>query len=131
MRPQQLALPSRQTFLHHSCRRIKPQSGFRVAHLSTTVVLSLPKLNFQILRRTYATRAVGERKGTLKDVQKQLRYSRPNTTLENYVKEIPESVYRMVDAMYDEITPEVKLLGGQAMFWGELCPPEISSEPAN
>src|SRR5664280_930471 len=39
MRPQQLALPSRQTFLHHSCRRIKPQSGFRVAHLSTTVVL--------------------------------------------------------------------------------------------
>jgi hypothetical protein len=64
-------------------------------------------------------------------VQKQLRYSRPNTTLENYVKEIPESVYRMVDAMYDEITPEVKLLGGQAMFWGELCPPEISSEPAN
>src|ERR1035437_3044644 len=39
MRPQQLALPSRQTFLHRSCRRITPQSGFRVAHLSTTVVL--------------------------------------------------------------------------------------------
>src|ERR1035441_6340698 len=39
MRPQQLALPSRQTFLHHPCRRITPQSGFRVAHLSTTVVL--------------------------------------------------------------------------------------------
>jgi len=82
--------------------------------------LSLPKLNFQILRRTYATRAVGERKGTLKDVQKQLRYSRPNTTLENYVKEIPESVYRMVDAMYDEITPEVKLLGGKQRS-GESC----------
>jgi integrase len=66
--------------------------------------LGLVKLNFQILRRTYATRAVGERKGTLKDVQKQLRHSRPNTTLENYVKEVPESVYRMVDAMYDKIT---------------------------
>src|ERR1035441_8641381 len=39
MRPQQLALPSRQTFLHHSCRRITPQSRFRVAHLSATVVL--------------------------------------------------------------------------------------------
>src|ERR1035438_4636786 len=39
MRPQQLALPSRQTFLHHSCRRITPQSRFRVVHLSTTVVL--------------------------------------------------------------------------------------------
>src|SRR5664280_3250768 len=39
MRPQQLALPSRQIFLHHSCRRITPQSRFRVAHLSATVVL--------------------------------------------------------------------------------------------
>lgn len=73
--------------------------------------LGLTKLNFQVLRRTYATRAVGERKGTLKDVQKQLRHSRPDTTLENYVKEIPESVYRMVDAMYDEITPETQLSG--------------------
>jgi integrase len=39
--------------------------------------LGLEKLNFQILRRTYATRAVGERRGTLKDVQKQLRHARP------------------------------------------------------
>jgi integrase len=65
--------------------------------------LGLFKLNFQILRRSYATRAVGERKGTLKDVQKQLRHSRPDTTLENYVKEIPDSVYAMVDSMYEEI----------------------------
>ena len=67
------------------------------------VKLGLPKLNFQILRRTFATLAVGERKGTLKDVQKQLRHARPDTTLENYVKEIPDSVYRMVDAMYEGI----------------------------
>jgi len=65
--------------------------------------LGLEKLNFQILRRTYATRAVGERKGTLKDVQKQLRHSRPDTTLENYVKDIPGSVYAMVDSMYEQI----------------------------
>jgi integrase len=65
--------------------------------------LGLRKLNFQILRRTFATLAVGEQKGTLKDVQKQLRHARPDTTLENYVKEIPDSVYRMVDAMYDGI----------------------------
>jgi integrase len=74
------------------------------------VKLGLPKLNFQILRRTFATLAVGERKGTLKDVQKQLRHARPDTTLENYVKEIPDSVYRMVDAMYEGIAgSEVKL----------------------
>jgi integrase len=65
--------------------------------------LGLAKLNFQILRRSYATLAVGERKGTLKDVQKQLRHSRPDTTLENYVKEIPESVYAMADSMYEKI----------------------------
>src|SRR5271165_6841660 len=39
MRPQQLTLPSRQTFLHHSCRRITLQSNPRLSHLSTTVVL--------------------------------------------------------------------------------------------
>lgn len=69
--------------------------------------LGLGKLNFQILRRTYATRAVGERRGTLKDVQKQLRHARPDTTLENYVKDIPESVYTMTDSMYEMISPTV------------------------
>ena len=52
--------------------------------------LGLGKLNFQILRRTFATLAVGERKGTLKDVQTQLRHTRPDITLQNYVKEIPD-----------------------------------------
>jgi integrase len=70
--------------------------------------LRLAKLNFQILRRTFATLAVGERKGTLKDVQKQLRHARPDTTLENYVKEIPDSVYQMVDAMYEGIAGSVE-----------------------
>jgi len=67
------------------------------------VKIGLDKLNFQVLRRTFATLAVGERKGTLKDVQKQLRHARPDHTLENYVKEIPDSVYLMVDAMYEGI----------------------------
>jgi len=70
--------------------------------------LGLAKLNFQILRRTFATLAVGERKGTLKDVQKQLRHTRPDTTLENYVKDIPDSVYQMVDAMYEGIAGPVE-----------------------
>jgi len=73
--------------------------------------LGIPKLNFQILRRTFATLAVGERKGTLKDVQKQWRHARPDTTLENYVKDIPDSVYLMVDAMYEGIAgPNEKLI---------------------
>jgi integrase len=62
--------------------------------------LGLAKLNFQVLRRSFATLAYGERKGTLKDVQKQLRHTRADTTLENYVKEIPDLVYLMLDSMY-------------------------------
>jgi integrase len=65
--------------------------------------LALGKLNFQILRRTYATLAVGERKGTVRDVQSILRHTRPDTTLENYIKELPASVYAMVDVMYEGI----------------------------
>src|SRR5271157_2762405 len=59
MRPHQLALPSRQTFLHHSCRRITPQSGFRVAHLCTTVVLSTDGNNRTLTLRLLATRSEG------------------------------------------------------------------------
>jgi len=64
--------------------------------------LGLEKLNFQILRRSYATLAVGERKGTTRDVQTMLRHTRPDT-LENYVKDVPESVYAMSDAMYEQM----------------------------
>jgi integrase len=70
--------------------------------------LKLKKLNFQVLRRTFATRAYGEHKGTLKDVQKHLRHSKPSTSLENYIKEVPDSVFQMVDAMYDEMIAEPK-----------------------
>lgn len=72
--------------------------------------LGLPKLNFQILRRTFATRAVGEHKGTVKDVQTMLRHARPDTALVHYIKPIEDSVYGMVDAMYEGIAgPEVIL----------------------
>jgi integrase len=65
--------------------------------------LQLPKLNFQILRRSYASLAVGERIGGVKDVQKQFRHTNPDTTLTNYVKEIPASVHAMTDDMYDRM----------------------------
>jgi integrase len=70
--------------------------------------LKLGKLNFQVLRRTFATRAYGERKGTLKDVQKHLRHAKASTSLENYIKEVPDSVSKMVDAMYELMAPEIK-----------------------
>ncbi|MBA3913089.1 MAG: site-specific integrase [Acidobacteriales bacterium] len=69
------------------------------------IKLDLHKLTFQMLRRSYATRAVAEQKGSLKDVQAQLRHSRPDTTLQNYVQEVPESVFASVNRMYDSIAP--------------------------
>ncbi len=45
------------------------------------IKLGLERLNFQILRRSYATLAVGGRKGTTRDMQTMLRHTRPDTTL--------------------------------------------------
>lgn len=70
--------------------------------------LKLKRLNFQILRRTFATRAYGEGKGTLRDIQKHLRHAKPSTTLEHYAKAVPETVLKMVDAMYETMIAEPK-----------------------
>ena len=43
----------------------------------------------------------------LETLQKQLRLTRPDTTLEDYVKDIPESVYAMTDSMYEMISLSV------------------------
>ena len=63
--------------------------------------LGLPKLNFQVLRRTMATLA--QRKGSVKDVQAHLRHSKADTTANEYMQELPESVGRMVESMYEEL----------------------------
>ncbi len=59
--------------------------------------LELPKLTFQVIRRTIATLA--QKKGTVKDVQGVLRHSRAATTTDVYMQEIPESVQATVDAI--------------------------------
>jgi len=63
--------------------------------------LGLPKLNFQVLRRTMATLA--QRKGSVKDIQAHLRRSKADTTANAYMQELPESVGRMVESMYEEL----------------------------
>jgi integrase len=63
--------------------------------------LGLPKLNFQVLRRTMATLAQG--KGSVKDIQAHLRHSKADTTANEYMQELPESVGRMVESMYEEL----------------------------
>jgi hypothetical protein len=69
--------------------------------------LSLPKLTFQVIRRTIATLA--QKKGTPKDVQGVLRHSRLATTTDVYMQEIPESVKATVAAINKELrlTPQL------------------------
>jgi integrase len=60
--------------------------------------LGIPKLNFQVLRRTMATRA--QNLGSVKDIQSHLRHSRADTTANEYMQELPESVQLMVGTVY-------------------------------
>jgi integrase len=63
--------------------------------------LGLPKLTFQVIRRTTAT--LGQKKGTPKDIQGVLRHSRLSTTTDVYMQEIPESVKATVGAINKEL----------------------------
>ena len=63
--------------------------------------LRLPKLTFQVIRRTIAT--LGQKKGTPKDIQGVLRHSRLSTTTDVYMQEIPESVKTTVGAINKEL----------------------------
>ena len=69
--------------------------------------LKLPKLNFQVLRRTMATLA--QTKGGVKDVQGVLGHSKADTTVNVYMQPIEASVKQTLDAIYSELTaPEMK-----------------------
>jgi integrase len=63
--------------------------------------LELPKLTFQVIRRTIARLA--QKKGTGKDVQGLLRHSHAATTTDVDMQEIPESVQATVNAMNAEL----------------------------
>src|SRR5947209_13149702 len=73
--------------------------------------LELPKLTFQVIRRTIAT--LGQTKGTVKSVQGVLRHTRTATTTDVYMQQMPEGVAAMVDAICDELRskPEEKPKG--------------------
>ena len=63
--------------------------------------LELPKLTFQVIRRTIATLA--QKKGTVKDVQGVMRHSRTATTTDVYMQEIPETVQATVNSINREL----------------------------
>ncbi len=58
-------------------------------------------VNFQVLRRTFATNAQGQ--GNAKDVQAHLRHTDIGTTMNVYTQAIPESVRKLVNAVADDV----------------------------
>jgi hypothetical protein len=63
--------------------------------------LQLPKLTFQVIRRTIATLA--QKKGTVKDVQGVMQHSRTATTTDVYMQEIPASVQSTINSINSEL----------------------------
>jgi integrase len=72
--------------------------------------LGLPKLNFQVLRRTMATLA--QTKGGVKDVQRILGHANADTTVNVYMQEIEAGVKQTLDAIYSELTAMPEMRGG-------------------
>ena len=64
--------------------------------------IGIPGLTFQALRRTFAT--LIQRKGSVKDVQAQLRHADAATTLGIYMQSIPDSVAEAVGALDRELS---------------------------
>jgi len=86
-------------------------------------VRALPKLTFQVIRRTIATLA--RKKGDVKDVQGVLRHSRVATTTDVYMQEIPESVRATVNSIHTEL----KLANGKRPA-ASVRPRKAGSKPA-
>jgi integrase len=83
--------------------------------------LELPKLTFQVIRRTIATLA--RKKGDVKDVQGVMRHSRTATTTDVYMQQLPEGVRATVNSIHQELT---RNSGGN-----NDGGPEPSGSPAN
>jgi integrase len=88
--------------------------NYRNRILNPTAEKLGPKLNFQVLRRTMATQAQCRR--SVKDIQAHLRHSKADTTANEYMQELPESVGRIVESMYEE------LMQGQRAASADLPP---------
>lgn len=109
--------PSPEVFLFPNSRKRNGarRKGFiRTDNYRTRVLkplaqaLGLPKLNFQVLRRTIATLA--QTKGSIKDVQGILGHTKADTTVNVYMQSIEASVKETQEAIYAELKAPVKLV---------------------
>jgi integrase len=64
--------------------------------------LGIPKLNFQVTRRTMATQV--QKTGSVKEIQEHLRHSKPDTTANEYMQGLLERGQKMVESVYTMLT---------------------------
>ena len=72
------------------------------------------RLNFQILRRTMATRA--QKMGSVKDIQAHLRHAKADTTANEYMQELPEGVKQMVGSVYAMLSMQAEPCKGLVLL---------------
>jgi integrase len=63
--------------------------------------LELPKLTFQVIRRTIAT--LGKTKGHVKDIQGMMRHTKASTTTDVYMQSLEPEVRSAINSIYDEL----------------------------
>lgn len=98
----------------------------RVLH-KLAAELQLPKLTFQVIRRTTATLA--QKKGTVKDVQGVMGHTRLATTTDVYMQPIPESVRATVDSLDRELQLTMKKLAGGSEVLPATAAPSTAMMP--
>jgi integrase len=64
--------------------------------------LELPKLTFQVIRRTIAT--LGKTKGHVKDIQGMMRHSKASTTTDVYMQSLEAEVRSAINLIHGELT---------------------------
>ncbi len=64
--------------------------------------LGLPKLTFQVIRRTIAT--LGKTKGHVKDIQGMMRHSKASTTTDVYMQSLEDEVRAAINSIHSELT---------------------------
>lgn len=64
--------------------------------------LDLPKLTFQVIRRSIAT--LGKTKGHVKDIQGIMRHSKASTTTDVYMQSLEPEVRSAINSIYEELS---------------------------
>jgi hypothetical protein len=91
--------------------------------------LELPKLTFQVIRRTIATLA--RKKGDVKDVQGVMGHSRTVTTTDVYMQQLPEGVRETVNSIHQELKSGRGTRKAASAGTASIRTRPASSRPAN